>query len=100
MAQKRELYSFSNLINYKLNCNKIKLRETPKALKIDLKIYFNYKINWAFISAHSFIKLYKLNSMEYQGLNESLTWLKIYLTGNNLQDNTMDNPQPSSYEDK
>jgi len=68
---------------------------SSKSNKLYLFEYFN-----AFISAHRFIKLYKLNSMEYQGLNESLTWLKIYLTGNNLQDNTMDNPQPSSYEDK
>jgi hypothetical protein len=37
MAQKRELHSFSNLINYTLNCNKIKLRETPKAFNTKIK---------------------------------------------------------------
>jgi hypothetical protein len=48
--------------------------------KIYLWCYFN-----TLISSHRFINKYNLNSSEYQGLNESLTWLRTKLGyGNNL----------------
>jgi len=54
-----------------------------KGNKIRLYEYFN-----SFISIHRFIQLQKLNSIEYQGLNESLNWLRQKLRyGKNLSDN-------------
>lgn len=51
--------------------------------KIRLYEYFN-----VFISAHRFIQLNKMESSEYQGLNESLNWLREKLGyGKNLPDN-------------
>lgn len=55
------------------------------------------------ITLHRFIQFYKLNTIEYQWINESLSWLRKTLRyGKNLTDEhnkllcEMDNPQPST----
>ena len=61
-----------------------------KSNKIQLHHFFNN-----FISSHRFIQNNKLDSIEYQGMKETLYWLREKLRqGNNLTDN-MDNPQPN-----
>jgi hypothetical protein len=47
------------------------LDNSAKSNKFRLYEFFN-----AMISAHRFIQLHNLNSLEYQGLSESLNWLK------------------------
>jgi hypothetical protein len=56
---------------------------SSKGNKILLYEYFN-----VFISVHRFIQFNKLDSSEYQDLNESLNWLREKLRyGKNLTDN-------------
>jgi len=71
-----------------------------KSAKIRPYEYFN-----ALVSAHRYIQLNSLDSTEYQGINESLRWLREKLRyGKNLLDDVvvqriitkMGNPQPSS----
>jgi hypothetical protein len=76
------------LVSVKYNtCDKTKLRENPKAKKLD-----SFKKN-------------SMDSIEYQGISESLCWLREELRyGNNLIDDVivvklmtkMGNPHPSS----
>ena len=73
-----------------------------KSDAIQLHYYFN-----SIVTIHRFIQREKLDSSEYQGVRESLRWLREKLGyGNNLVDEggflnknplEMDNPQPSPY---
>lgn len=78
------LFDMTNLTHQNISLNWKNLRPCTdnfiKNNKIYLWCYFN-----TLISSHRFINKYRLNSSEYQGLNESLTWLRTKLGyGNNL----------------
>ncbi len=89
------LFNMTNIAHQNISLNWKNLRpctdNSVKNNKIYLWCYFN-----TLISSHRFINKYSLNSLEYQGLNESLIWLRTKLGyGNNLL-NYNDNQQEES----